>query len=1069
MSLGTTSVQRPVLAIVASLFIVIVGGLAYLGLPISEYPDVVPPTIVVSTTYPGASAQTVADTVATPIEQEVNGVERMLYMYSQATSSGDLSLTITFKPGTDLDKAQVLVQNRVAVALSRLPEPVQHNGVTTKKSSPTILCGILLFSPDGSRSPLFVSNFASGRVADVLKRLEGIGDVYILGSREYSMRVWIDPERAANYGLTAEDLVSAIRSQNIQVAGGVAGEPPISGSSFQPNLIFDGRLKEPGQFDDIIVKAAEDGRLVRLRDVARVEIGALAYNTTGFVLKRPAVALELLQRPGTNAIATVQQALKTMARMKRTEFPSGVDYTAVYNPTGYIIESIKELVKTSYQAIILVVLVILVFLRGWRPSLIAILAMPVSLVGTFAVMSVLDLSINYLTMFGLVLAVGIVVDDAIVVVENTARHIEAGKTPKEAAMLTMQEVGGALFGIALTLCAVFVPTAFVPGLSGEFFRHFGITIAAATAISCFCSLTLSPALAYLILRQPTSVEEAQRGRMGWLRCFFVRIGNRFEAGFRRLSDFYGHMVSKLIRITPTMLGIYGLLIAATLFMLITTQKGFIPAQDRGYLIVVIQLPGGASFERAEQVAHVVEDIALSTPGVKAVPGFVGLSAVTQTLAPNAATVFVVLTPSNTRLRKGQSSEWIAAQLRKKLAAIPDAVFVVVAPPPVSGLGNTSGFALRLEDRGGLGPQALAKATNDLVAAANATPGMRGVYTTFNASAPQVKIDVNHAQAEMLGVSVQSINDAIETYFGSTYINDFNINGRTYQVTAQADLPFRTSAEALARLRVRNSNGDMVPIGNVTSFRDTLGPDRVPRYNLYPASEISGDTEAGKGSEFAVKTMEKLAAKVLPPDISYEWTDLSYQQTTTGNAGLLVFPLCVAFVYLVLAALYGSWTLPISILLIVPMCLLAATAGVRIMGLDMSVLTQVGFIVLIGLAAKNAILIVEFARHQEMNGEERITAVIEACRLRLRPILMTSFAFILGVFPLIISDGAGSEMRKAVGTTVFFGMIGVTLFGLIFTPIFYVLVRNLSEGKAHAQVPKPLHHQEPEGPQEGAVA
>ena len=755
--------------------------------------------------------------------------------------------------------------------------------------------------------------------------------------------------------------------------------------------------------------------------------------------------------------------------MKRTEFPGGVDYNAIYNPTAYIIESIKELVKTSIQAVILVVLVILVFLRGWRPSLIAILAMPVSLVGTFAVMSGLGLSINYLTMFGLVLAVGIVVDDAIVVVENTARHIEAGKTPKEAAMLSMQEVGGALFGIALTLCAVFVPTAFVPGLSGEFFRHFGITIAAATAISCFCSLTLSPALAYLILRQPTSVEEAQRGRMGWLRCFFVRAGNRFDAGFRRLSDFYGHMVSKLIHITPMMLGIYGLLIAATVYMLITTQQGFIPAQDRGYLIVVIQLPGGASLERTEQVEHVVEKIALSTPGVRAVPGFIGLSAVTQTLAPNAATVFPVLTPSNTRLRKGQSSEWIAAQLRKKLAAVPDAVFVVVAPPPISGLGNTSGFAFRLEDRGGLGPQALAKATNDLVAAANATPGMRGVYTTFNVSAPQVKVDVNHAQAEMLGVSVQSINDAIETYFGSTYINDFNINGRTYHVTAQADLPFRTSAEALARLRVRNSNGDMVPIGNVTSFRDTLGPDRVPRYNLYPASEISGDTEAGKGSEFAVKTMEKLAAKVLPSGIYYEWTDLSYQQTTAGNAGLLVFPLCVAFVYLVLAALYGSWTLPISILLIVPMCLLAATAGVRIMGLDMSVLTQIGFIVLIGLAAKNAILIVEFARHLEMNGEERITAVIEACRLRLRPILMTSFAFILGVVPLIISDGAGSEMRKAVGTSVFFGMIGVTIFGLIFTPIFYVLVRNLSERGAHAQAPKPLHHQEPEGPQERALA
>jgi len=1051
MIVGRLSVERPVLAIVASLFILIVGGLAYLTLPISEYPDVVPPTIVVTTTYPGASAQTVADTVATPIEQEVNGVEHMLYMYSQATSDGGLTLTITFKPGTDLDKAQVLVQNRIAVAAPRLPEPVQHNGVQTKKSSPTILAAIFLFSPDASRSPLYVSNYATGRVADVIKRIDGIGDVNILGSREYSMRIWIDPERAANYSLTPADLITAIRSQNTQVAGGVAAQPPIAGQAFQPNLIFDGRLKEPAEFENIIVKTDGNARLVRLRDVARVEIGALAYSTAGFVLQKPAVALELRQRPGTNAIATMQEVEAVLAKMKKAEFPSGVDYTDIYNPTNYIIESIKELVKTSYEAIILVVIVILIFLRGWRPSVIAILAMPVSLVGTFAIMSALGLSINYLTMFGLVLAVGIVVDDAIVVVENAERHIEEGMHRKEATILTMKEVGGALIGIALTLCAVFVPTAFLPGLSGEFFRHFGITIAAATALSCVCSLTLSPALAALILRHPPSEEEASHGRFGSLSRFIVHAGDKFESGFHRLSAVYGRVVRRLIGIAPIMIGIYGLLIAATAYILISTPKGFIPPQDRGYLIVVTQLPGGASLERTEAVAHQAETIALGVPGVEAVPGFVGLSGATQTLSSANTTIFPILKPSAERLRHGQNADWIANELRHRLAAITGAHFVVVAPPPVSGLGNTSGFALRLEDRAGLGPQALAQATNELVGAANATPGMMGVYSTFSADAPQVKVDLDRTQAEMLGVPAQSINDVIETYFGSTYINDFNTNGRTYHVTAQADLPFRATAADLALLKVRNNAGDMVPLGNVTSFRDMLGPDRVPRYNLYPASEISGDTAPGKGSAFAVETMESLAAHVLPQGISYEWTDLSYQQTTAGNAGLLIFPLCVAFVYLVLAALYGSWSLPIAILLIVPMCLLAATVGVRVMGLDMSVLTQIGFIVLIGLAAKNAILIVEFARHLELQGEQRLNAVIEACRLRLRPILMTSFAFVLGVFPLIVSNGAGAEMRRAVGTSVFFGMIGVTLFGLAFTPVFYVVVRNLADGRTqHSQ-------------------
>ncbi len=1044
MIIGKLSVERPVLAIVASLFILVMGALAYLTLPISEYPDVVPPTIVVTTSYPGASAQTVADTVATPIEQEVNGVEHMLYMYSQAASDGGLTLTITFKPGTDLDKAQVLVQNRIATATARLPEPVQHNGVQTKKSSPTILAGIFLFSPDASRSPLYVSNYATGRVADVIKRIDGIGDVNILGSREYSMRIWIDPERAANYGLTPTDLIAAIRSQNTQVAGGVAAQPPISGRAFQPNLIFDGRLKSPGEFENIIVKSDPNSRIVRLRDVARVEIGALAYSTAGFVLRQPAVALELRQRPGTNAIATMQQVEATLAKMKKTEFPSGVDYSDIYNPTNYIVDSIKELVKTSYEAILLVVLVILIFLRGWRPSVIAILAMPVSLVGAFAVMSAAGLSINYLTMFGLVLAVGIVVDDAIVVVENAERHIEEGMAPMAATILTMKEVGGALIGIALTLCAVFVPTAFLPGLSGEFFRHFGITIAAATALSCFCSLTLSPALAALILRRPPSEADVSHGPLHRFSSFVVRVGERFEASFVRLSVGYARLVQRILGAAPLMLGLYVLLIAATGFILYITPKGFIPAQDRGYLIVIPQLPGGSSLERTEAIAHQAEKIALAVPGIEAVPGFVGLSAATQTLSSTNATIFPILKPSSERLKKGQSADWVANELRHRLTRIVGANFVVVAPPPVSGLGNTSGFALRLEDRAGLGSQVLAQATNKLVAAANATPGMARVYTTFGATAPQVKVDIDRAQAEMLNIPAQSVNDAIETYFGSTYIDDFNTNGRTYHVTAQADLPFRATASDVLHLKVRNKSGDMVPLGNFTSFHEVLGPDRVPRYNLYPASEISGDTVAGKGSAFAVHTMEALAARVLPEGISYEWTDLSYQQTTAGNMGLLVFPLCVAFVYLVLAALYGSWSLPLSILLIVPMCLLAATLGARIMGLDLSVLTQIGFIVLIGLAAKNSILIVEFARTLELQGTERLGAVVEACRLRLRPILMTSFAFVLGVFPLIVSDGAGSEMRKAVGTSVFFGMIGVTMSGLLFTPVFYVLIRNLAD-------------------------
>jgi hydrophobe/amphiphile efflux-1 (HAE1) family protein len=1044
MNLGRISVEQPVLAIVLSIVTVMVGGLAYLALPVSEYPEIVPPTVVASTSYPGASALTVSDTVATPIEQEVNGVEDMLYMYSQATSDGGLTLTVTFKPGTDLDKAQVLVQNRVALAVPRLPQPVQRNGVSVKKSSPTILSGIFLYSPDNSRDQLYVSNFALRRVVDVIKRIDGVGDIQPYGVREYSMRVWLDPDRAAAFGLAPADIISAINSQNTQVAGGVVAEPPVADQAFQPNLIFEGRLKNPGGFENIIVKSGPAGRLVRLKDVARVEIGALTYSTDSYLQDKPAVALAVLQRPGANALATQAQIERTMRELKKG-FPPGIEYNIGYNPTGFIGDSIHELVKTIYEAMLLVVAVVLVFLQGWRPSIIPILAIPVSLIGTLAAMAALGFSINNLSLFGLVLAVGIVVDNAIVVVENVERHLGQGKTAREATLLTMQEVGGALAAITLVLCAVFVPSAFVPGISGQFFRQFGITIAVATAISLFNSLTLSPALTVMLLRRhggDSGGKEPPR-RIWFVVSLGRRAAARFNIAFEWLSERYGMLARKLIGRTPAMLALYALLVGATGYLLATSPRGFIPAQDRGYLIAIPQLPAGASLERTTEIAREVGRIAIDVPGVANIPTFSGFSGATQTISSNSAALYIVLKPFSERIPRGETAQSIAAELNRRVAGIAGASILILPPPPVSGIGNAGGFAMRLEDRGGLGTAALAKATDELVTAANQTPGLVGVYTTFSAATPQVKVEIDRERAAMLGVPIKGINDAIETYFGSTYINDFNILGRTYRVTAQADLPFRETADDLTRLKVRNATGDMVPIGNVTTLTDTFGPDRVPRYNLYPAAEISGDTAPGTSSSFAVETMEKLAAQILPAGIGYEWTDLTYQQTTAGNVGLLIFPLCVVFVYLVLAAQYGSWSVPLSILLIVPMCLLAASAGVRAVGQDVNILTQIGFIVLVGLAAKNAILIVEFARQLERDGAELVEAVVEACRLRLRPILMTSMAFILGVLPLVTSNGAGSEMRRAVGTAVFSGMLGVTLFGLLFTPVFYVVVRRIS--------------------------
>ncbi|WP_324729912.1 efflux RND transporter permease subunit [Pseudomonas chlororaphis] len=1049
MNLGKISVEQPVLAIVLSIVLMIVGGLAYLILPTSEYPDIAPPTVVVQATYPGASAQTVAETLAIPLEQEVNGVEDMLYMYSQATSDGSLNLTVTFKSGTDVDKAQVLVQNRVALATPRLPEPVQRSGVSVRKSSPTQLSTIFISSPKGTYDQLYVSNFAIRTVADTLKRIDGVGDINPLGAREYSMRIWLDPERVASFNLTPADIIAAVRAQNTQVAGGVIAQPPVASQAFQPNLIFEGRLKEPADFDNIVIKSGSAGRLVRLKDVARTEIAGLAYVNNTYYLRHPAIGLQVLQRPGANALATMKVVEQTMQDLSK-EFPEGIEYSIGYNPTAFIADSIGELGKTIYEAVILVVLVILVFLQGWRPSIIPILAIPVSLVGTFAVMAMLGYSINNLTLFGLVLAVGIVVDNAIVVVENVERHLAEGKSPLQATLITMQEMGGALVAITLVLCAVFIPTAFIPGISGEFFRQFGITIAVATAISLFNSVTLSPALAAMILRRhdPKAHQAPRRGVAGLL----TRAAEGFNRGFLKLSVGYAGSVRGLVARTPLMLAIYAVLIAATAYLLVSTPKGFIPAQDRGYLVVIVQLPEGAALERTNEISRQIEAIALQVPGVDRVPTFSGFSMVTGTSSSNSSGLAPVFEPWSKRKLRGLTSDKIAADLRERLKVVSGASVIVATPPPVQGLGSTGGFSMRLQDQAGLGSQALAKATEQLIAAANATQGMTGVYSPFSARTPQVFVELDRERAEMLGVPSSQINQAIETYFGSTYINDFNLVGRTYRVTAQADLPYRVTPEDLARVKVRNEAGDMVPIASVTRLHESLGVERFPRYNLFPTAEINGDTLPGLGSDFALQTMERLAEQTLPPGITYQWTDLSYQQTTAGNMGLLVFPLCVIFVYLVLAAQYGSWSLPLAILLIVPMCLLAAAGGVRLMGLDINILTQIGFIVLVGLAAKNAILIVEVARQQEQDGQGIVDAVVEACRLRLRPILMTSLAFILGVLPLVLSEGAGSEMRQAVGSAVFFGMIGVTLFGLLFTPIFYVLIRRLAGGERRLQAP-----------------
>ena len=1034
-------VDRPIMAAVLSLLFLITGGIAVFQLPISEYPEVVPPTVVVHATYPGANPEVIAQTVATPLEEQINGVEGMLYSSSQATSDGVMTLTVTFALGTNLNDAQVEVQNRVAQALPRLPEEVQRLGVTTQKSSPDLTMVVHLVSPDHRYNMLYLSNYARLHVQDVLRRLDGVGDVQIFGAGEYSMRVWLNPEQLAQRGLTVGDVVKAIREQNVQVAAGKLNAPPgPNDSAFQLNINTRGRLSSVDDFRNIIVRTDSDGSVVHLSDVARVQLGADQYALRSLLNNQEAVAIPIFARPGSNAIQISDEVRATMAQLK-TEFPQGVDYRIVYDPTVFVRDSIKAVAHTLLEAIGLVVLVVILFLQTWRASVIPLIAVPVSLIGTFAVMYLIGFSLNALSLFGMVLAIGIVVDDAIVVVENVERHIELGQSPKEATRQAMREVTGPIVATALVLCAVFIPTAFISGLTGEFYRQFALTIAISTVISAFNSLTLSPALSAILL-QP---HDAPRDRLtraidrvfGWLFRPFNRL-------FHRGADRYVEGTRKLQGKGVAALAVYAALIALTWFGFAHVPTGFVPTQDKQYLVAFAQLPDAASLDRTGDVIKRMSAIALKQPGVLNAVAFPGLSINGFTNASNAGIVFVTLKPFDERRSASLSAGAIAGALNQKFASIQDAYIAVFPPPPVMGLGTIGGFRMQVEDRGQLGFNELYTQTQKLIAAGRKDPALAGLFSSFQVSVPQVDVDVNREQAKAEGVDLSDAYQTMQAYLGSLYVNDFNRFGRTYQVNVSAEPGYRHDLADIGQLQTRNAKGDMVPLGSFVTVKHGAGPDRVMHYNGYPTAEINGGPGPGYSSGQAQAAMAKLAKQVLPNGLSFEWTDLTYQQILAGNTAVLVFPLCVLLVFLVLSSLYESWSLPLAVILIVPMVLLSAIAGVWLSGGDNNIFTQIGLIVLVGLACKNAILIVEFARERQLDGLPRHEAVLEAARLRLRPILMTSIAFIMGVVPLVTSHGAGAEMRHAMGVAVFSGMLGVTLFGLAYTPLFYVLIRAFVE-------------------------
>ena len=1032
-------IERPRFATVLSTFVTLFGLGALTILPVARYPEIVPPTVQVTASYPGASADTVARTVATPLEQEINGVEHMLYMSSQSTGDGNLTITATFEIGTDINVALNLTQNRVQDALSRLPEDVQRLGVQVRKAIPTILLAVHLYSPDKSRDTLYLSNYATLRIKDVLARLPGVGDVQFQGARQYAMRIWLDPDMVAAYNLRADEVLAALRAQNLQVSAGILNQPPVPGDeAYQINIEALGRLSTPEQFGDIIVKSDSQGRVTRIRDVGRVEVGAADYGTTAYMDRSNATTLLIYAQPGANSLAVEHEVLSTVEQLKK-DFPPGVDATIIYDPNIFISKSIKEVVITIFVAILLVVGVVFVFLQNWRATIIPCIAIPVSLIGTFTVLAIFGISLNNLSLFGLVLAVGIVVDDAIVVVENVERNMRSGMSPLEAAHRTMDEVGGALISIALTLCAVFVPAAFLSGISGLFFRQFAVTIAASTVISCFVSLTLSPALCAVLFKAHSSHDVS---RAGLARRLLGRVFDRFNRGFDRLSFGYGNVTRRLVRAVTIVLVVYAGLIGIAGVEFAKTPTGFIPEQDQGYLINIIQLPPGSTLDRTEKVFRRGIDTILGTKGVEHVAPFAGLDATTNTVASNSGTIFSGLPSLYNHELPGVTASTVLADLRERLSIIKDAHVVTIPPPPVQGLGSAGGFKLMLEDRGGLGSQALVRAANALVNAANKDPDFAGVFTLFNAGSPSIYADIDRLKAEKVGLTPTDVFSTLQIYLGSQYVNDFNYLGRTYEVIVQANGQFRRTPQDITRLKVRNAAGEMVPIGTVAQLRDRTVPYRVPRYNLFPAAEVQGVAAPGVATGTALQRMEELARQVLPRGIAFEWTDLAYQQQQRGTPTILVFGAAALFVFLVLVAQYESWKLPLAIVLIVPMCLLASVTGLLARGMPIDILAQIGFVVLVGLAAKNAILIVEFARQKQDEGVASGEAAVHAARTRLRPILMTSFSFILGVAPLVVATGAGAEMRQSLGTAVLFGMLGVTGFGLLFTPAFYTFIRDV---------------------------
>ena len=1038
MNLSRFFVDRPIFAGVISVAIFLAGLIALFQLPISEYPEVVPPSVVVRAQFPGANPKVIAETVATPLEEQIQGVENMLYMSSQAASDGQLTLTVTFKLGTDPNLAQQLVQNRVNQALPRLPDVTRNLGVTTTKSSPDLTMVVHLISPNNQYDTLYLRNYAVLNVKDQLAKLDGVGSVQLFGSGDYAMRLWLNPDKLAERGLTANELVAAVRRQNVQVAAGVINGPPYGkGGELQLPINAQGRLSDPEEFSNIIIK--QDGGVVtRLKDVARVEIDASQYGLRSLLNNQPAVAIPIFQAPGSNAIQISDNVRATMAELAKN-FPPGVEYRIVYDPTVFVRGSIEAVIHTLLEAIALVVLVVILFLQTWRASIIPLLAVPVSIIGTFAAMYLFGFSINALSLFGLVLAIGIVVDDAIVVVENVQRGIEEGLSPHDATLRAMREVTGPIIAIAMVLCAVFVPVAFISGLTGEFYRQFALTIAFSTIISAFNSLTLSPALAALLLKSPHAPKD-------WLTRQMDRYAGPLFRGFNRTfhrgSEGYGRGVNYTLRHKARAVAVYGVLLALTYIGFQLVPPGFVPLQDKQYLVSFAQLPQGATLDRTEAVIRQMSDIALKEPGVESAVAFPGLSINGFITSPSAGIVFVTLKPFAERNSAKLSGQAISHNLQMKYLGIKDAIVAVFPPPPVQGLGQIGGFKLQVEDRTDQGYEALDAAMKTVAMKARQTPELGGVFSNFNINTPQLEVDLDRTRALQLGVNVQDVFDTMQIYLGSIYVNDFNKFGHTYQVIAQADSPFRASPPDILKLRTKNAAGEMVPLGSVIKLSETIGPDSATRYNGFRSADINGAPAPGYSSGQAQAAISKILDETLPKGTRYEWTDLTYQQILAGNTVLLVFSLCVLLVFLVLAAQYESLVLPLAIILIVPMCLFSAIAGVWLTGGDNNVFTQIGLFVLIGLASKNAILIVEFARDLEKEGRSIVSAAVEAARLRLRPILMTSFAFIMGVIPLALSSGAGAEMRHAMGIAVFFGMLGVTFFGLFLTPVFYVLLRML---------------------------